>query len=182
MTSAEAKQALRREIRAKVRALSESEKRTLDAGLLRALQAHPWLREADTVLLYCSMPEEPDTRGLLDWLLAAGRTAALPVCGENGEMQFCCLRSTEELAAGAYGIPEPTGREVPVLTPKSLCIVPGLAFTADGKRMGKGGGYYDRYLAAHPGLRTIGLTYRCLLQETLPCEAHDRCVDAIITD
>ena len=77
-------------------------------------------------------------------------------------------------AAGRLRDPRsrPAGKSL-CITERTLCIVPGLAFTRDGKRLGKGGGYYDRYLAAHPGLRTMGLTYRCLLQERIPCEAHD---------
>ena len=97
-------------------------------------------------------------------------------------MEFYAIRSMEELRPGAYGILEPGIRRKIKITKKTLCIVPGLAFTRDGKRLGKGGGYYDRYLAAHPGLRTMGLTYRCLLQERIPCEAHDRPVDVVITE
>lgn len=180
MTELDAKKALRREIRTQLRALTD--RSALDVRLLEAVLAHPWMAEADTVLLYCSMPEEPDTRALLARLLQDGRCAALPVCDTAGQMAFYRIRSLDELQPGAYHIPEPVGREEPLLTRDSLCIVPGLAFAKDGSRLGKGGGYYDRYLAAHPDLRTIGLTYRCLLQEEIPCEAHDRRVDAVITD
>ena len=86
------------------------------------------------------------------------------------------------LVSGAYGIPEPCGREVPDITAQTICIVPGYAFAADGMRLGKGGGYYDRFLAEHPALFTLGLTYAFLLQEEIPCQEHDIGVNAVITD
>ena len=186
MTAAEEKKALRQAVRSLMRQLPEltnqEEKFILDVQMHRVAQEHPWLQEADLVLIYCSQRDEPDTRGIIGWLLYTGRRVALPVCEKDGIMEFYAIRSMEELRPGAYGILEPGIRRKIKITQKTLCIVPGLAFTRDGKRLGKGGGYYDRYLAAHPGLRTMGLTYRCLLQERIPCEAHDRPVDVVITE
>lgn len=180
MSIAEDKAALRQRIRALRRALTD--KTALDAALYANVQAHAWVQEADLVLAYVSGQYEPDTRKLIDWLLSEGRPLALPVCEGAGEMRFYMLHSREELHPGAYGIPEPTGREPVILTERTLCIVPGLAFTEQGERLGQGGGYYDRFLQAHPGLRTMGLTYQCLMQTALPCEVHDCRVDVVITD
>ena len=135
-----------------VRDIPKEQRFRMDMALHRNLLEHPWLHEADTILSYCSTREEPDTHWIIGWGLGNGKTVALPVCLEDGVME------------------------------KTLCIVPGYAFTPDGKRLGKGGGYYDRFLAAHPGLRTIGLSYAQLLQAELPCEIHDIGVDAVITD
>ena len=74
------------------------------------------------------------------------------------------------------------GTQPPDITEKTVCIVPGYAFTPDGRRLGKGGGYYDRFLAKYPEIRTLGLTYSVLLQEDIPTEPHDIVVDAVITD
>ncbi len=175
----EAKQALRRAIREQLRQL-RPEKAQLDAKLLARLKVHPWVQAADTVLLYYAVGDEPDTRQFLTWLAAQGIPAALPVCGKDGSMQFCLYHG--ELVKGTFGIPVPPGRESPVLTEHTLCLVPGMAFSPDGKRLGRGGGYYDRFLAAHTGLRTAGVTYRCLLRETIPCEIHDCRVDTVITE
>lgn len=177
MTIAEEKKALRTVLRAR-----NTRMPALDSRLLCQVQAHPWMQEADVILAYCSCGAEPDTRALLQWLLETGRQTALPVCESKGMMQFYLLQDLADLQTGAYGIPEPTGRVCPVLTDKTLCIVPGLAFTADGKRLGQGGGYYDRFLAAHPGLRTMGITYWCRLRETVPCEVHDSKVDVVVTE
>lgn len=174
------KVALRQKLREKRKNISGRE--VFDRLLLQHVLVHPWMQEADTVLLYYSGRYEADTHALLDRVLAAGKNAALPVCGADGAMQFYLLHHTEELQPGAYGIPEPSGREVPVLTEKTLCIVPGVAFSKHGERLGQGGGFYDRFLQLHPALRTMGLTYQCLLQDTLPCEAHDCRVDVVMTD
>ena len=186
MTAAEEKKALRKRIREQMRQLPElvnqEEKFILDIRMHRAAQAHPWLQEADLVLIYCSQRNEPDTRGLIGWLLYTGRHVALPVCERDGIMEFYLIRSMEELRPGAFGILEPVTRMKPVLTDTTLCIVPGLAFSRDGTRLGKGGGFYDRFLAKHPGLRTMGLTYRCLLQEHIPCEIHDHPVNVVVTE
>ena len=75
---------------------------------------------------------------------------------------------------------EPTGDERPSC-PRPLMLVPGLAFTADGVRLGKGGGYYDRYLAAHPCIR-IGVCPSACLAGWLPAEAYDIPVDEVVTE
>ncbi len=177
MTLAEEKKTLRTALRAQYTRMPE-----LDSRLLCQVKAHPWVQEADVILLYVSFGTEPDTRALLQWLHETGRQIALPVCEMEGMMQFYLLHDFDELWVGAFGIPEPAGRVSPVVTDRSLCIVPGLAFTADGKRLGQGGGYYDRFLAAHPKLRTMGITYQCRLRETVPCEVHDCKVDIVMTE
>ena len=182
MDTKDEKQSLRRHIREQLKVLSTAEKAALDAALSAQVTAYPAFREADALLCYVSLSFEPDTRRLIEAAWALGKQTAFPVCGAPGEMQFYLAASWDEFAVGAYGISEPIGREQLVLTEKTVCIVPGFAFTTDGKRLGKGGGYYDRFLEAHPSLRTLGLTYECLLQTKIPCEGHDIGVNAVITD
>ena len=178
----DAKQALRRHIRAQLKALAPAEKAALDAALAANVTVHPDFRNADTLLCYAALPFEPDTRAIIEAAWAQGKQTAFPVCGTAGEMAFYLADTWNKLTPGAYNIPEPTGRECPVLTARTLCLVPAFAFTPDGRRLGKGGGYYDRFLAAHPEIPTIGLTYAFLLQEDIPCEAHDIGVKAVLTD
>ena len=174
---------LRRKIRAWRRSLSPEEKQKLDMLLFENVFAHPWMQEADTILIYCSIPEEPNTQRIIDRLLSEGVPVALPVCLESGIMRFYLLHNRDELQTGNYyNIPEPMGRDEPILTEKTVCLVPALAFTAKGERLGQGGGYYDRFLEQYPELRTIGMTYQAILQESLPCEEHDFPVKAVITD
>ena len=64
----------------------------------------------------------------------------------------------------------------------SVCIIPGLAFTEDGGRLGYGGGYYDEFILANPQLYTIALAYEELIVQQLPLMQHDLKVDLIVTE
>ncbi len=182
MAILEEKKKLRSQLRILRRAIQPKRRAVLDEAMLHQVLRFSWYREADTVLLYASCGGEPDTLALIRTALRDGKAVALPRCLADGRMEFILIASMEELSAGAYGILEPVGSHYPILTEQSLCIVPGVAFNSKGARLGQGGGYYDRFLAEHPQLRTVGLCYTDLLQETIPCEAHDCRVDAVITE
>lgn len=182
MGLAEEKKALRTALRRRRREMPEQERRPLDDAIFRNVMQSGWFRSADTLLLYVSCGGEADTVRILAEALRLGKCVAVPKCGENGVMQFYCIGSMDELAAGAYGILEPTGTQQPVITSQTVCIVPGVAFTRRGERLGQGGGYYDRFLELHPMMQTVGICYSCMLQPELPCEAHDRRVDIVVTE
>ena len=82
-------------------------------------------------------------------------------------------------------VPDPYGRAQPPAEAEEIepevVFVPLLAFTADGHRLGQGGGHYDRWLAAHPGALAIVLAWDCQLLENLPTEPHDRPLAAVVT-
>jgi 5-formyltetrahydrofolate cyclo-ligase len=83
------------------------------------------------------------------------------------------------------GQPAPYGGLQPPATAEELtvdlAIVPLLGFTAEGQRLGQGGGHYDRYLAEHPAVIPIGIGWDCQLVEALPLEPHDRPLRAVVT-
>ncbi len=182
MTIAEEKQKLRSRLRSLRRSIQPEERAALDKGILRQVLGFLWYREADTLLLYASCGGEPDTLQLIRTALDDGKAVALPRCLAAGQMEFILIQSMDDLSAGAYGILEPVGSQHPNLTERSLCLVPGVAYTNTGVRLGQGGGYYDRFLAEHPQLRTAGLCYTDFLQESIPSEAHDCRVNAVITE
>lgn len=178
----DAKQQLRSVLRRRRRELSPDVRREMDERIFQKVVHSDWFRRADTLLLYISCKGEPDTQRILQEAFAQNKQVAVPRCLADGIMEFIRIGSLSDLEAGAYGIPEPTGSEQLVLTDRTVCLVPAVGFTADGKRLGQGGGYYDRFLAAYPHLQTAGICYQCCLCEDLPCEAHDRTVDIVITD
>lgn len=108
------------------------------------------LRPARTVALYCALPDEPATEGVLQGWASSKRLVVPRV--EGDAMRFFDY-DAETLVRGAFGIAEPgaVGRECPPGR-IDLIVVPGTAFTEAGARMGRGRGYYDRYLA-QPGFR-----------------------------
>ena len=100
-------------------------------------------------------------------------------------MRFFEIHSRADLISGTFGILEPILRQgIVEVSPSedSLMILPGVAFDADGRRLGYGGGYYDRYLEHVPGCRRLGLAYACQIADVLPQEVSDIAADMVITE
>lgn len=154
-----------------------------DRRITERLLSEDAIKNADVVLMYASFGTETDTWGLAEQLLERHIALAYPRCGENSEMTFHIVTSVRQLSAGKYGICEPDASlPQPSLTERSVCIVPGLAFTEKGGRLGYGGGYYDRFLAAHKILNRIALSYEELTVTELPLMTHDIRTDIIVTE
>lgn len=138
-------------------------------------------RNADTILLYASFGTEIDTLFMAEELMKTHITA-FPVSHENGIMTFHIVHSLDQLHKGMYGIYEPDiSLPQPVINDHTICILPGLAFTKDGSRLGYGGGYYDRFLEKYPQINKTALTYEELITENLPVMPHDIKADYIVT-
>ncbi|MBQ8010450.1 MAG: 5-formyltetrahydrofolate cyclo-ligase [Oscillospiraceae bacterium] len=182
MGFAEEKKALRTALRRKRREIPDDVRKPLDEAIFRNVIQSRWFLEADTLLLYVSSKGEADTIRIIEEAHRLGKQVAVPKCGENGRMDFFLIGSMADLAEGAYGILEPTGTQQPKITDKTVCIVPAVAYTSEGARLGQGGGYYDRFLEEYPKMRTVGICYSCMLLPELPCEVHDRRVDAVLTE
>lgn len=154
-----------------------------DSRIAERVLAHIKVKEADTVLLYASFGTETDTRQIADALWESDIPVAFPRCGKNREMTFHLVRSREMLLRGSYGIPEPPeSLPCPEITEKTLCIVPGLAFTEKGGRLGYGGGYYDSFIQKYPYIYTIAIAYDGLVLDSLPLEEHDIPMNEIVTE
>ncbi len=161
----------------------ELKSQSLDAAIAEKLLSAERLRQADTVLLYASFGSEVDTWKTAEALLFAGKKLAFPKCGENRHMTFHTVTSLSQLKEGKYGISEPdSALPQPIINEYTVCIVPGLAFTPDGGRLGYGGGFYDRFLADNPGIYTIALAFDAMIVDELPLSAHDLKVDSIVTE
>lgn len=166
--------------------LPRSVREAADAGIAERLLAIPEVKAAPVVLSYVSFGSEVDTLDVIGGLLAQGRRVAVPRCDEAAHsMAFYEIRSLSELAPGAHGILEPLAAKVPLRTSEmvgSACMVPGLTFDASGRRIGYGGGYYDRFLAFYPGHK-VGLCRSCQLScVELPHDANDVPVDFVVTE
>ena len=137
--------------------------------------------DAQTVMAYVGVGSEPDTTGLIELLRASGITVVLPRV-EGDCIVAARHQSSADLIIGRYGIPTPTGSAVEPVT-IDVVVVPGLAFTGGGHRLGQGGGFYDRFLPLlRPDATTIGVCFREQLVEQLTTEPHDRRVDLVISD
>ena len=176
------KQRIRQETRLVSGSLTPEYRREASREITRQVLALPDWKQACTVMLYCSLPEEPDTRMLMDTALREGKTLLLPRCPETGRMEALPVRSPEELIPGALGIPEPpVPQEGTVIPEPDLIIVPCMTASPGGVRLGHGAGYYDRFLAEHSG-KTVCLCFRALMRADLPAEDTDIPMDYVITD
>lgn len=155
------------------------------------LLASPWWREADVVLAFLAMPGEPDPRALVAAARAEGKPVAAPVI-EGGELAFRLIAGDPDLLPrDRRGIPQPDPAWPPwqpdPAAPRVLVATPGLAFDPAGNRLGRGRGYYDRFLARlceAPGIRAAAVGF-CLDEQVVDAVPHgdgDRRVDAIVTD
>jgi 5-formyltetrahydrofolate cyclo-ligase len=139
--------------------------------------------EHSVVGLYHANPYEAPTRGYAKWFFENSRHVALPRFAARGApMHFHFWRDPYEdsdLELGPYGHLQPSADAEPANP--NLVIVPLLAFTTEGARLGQGGGHYDRWLADNPAVTPVGLAWDSQLVDTLPDEPHDRLLSAIVT-
>ncbi|HIQ91976.1 MAG TPA: glutamate-5-semialdehyde dehydrogenase [Candidatus Copromonas avistercoris] len=175
------KAVLRKEMKERLKGLSEGGKRELDKALCRRLLSLPEFSAPCTVYAYASLSWEPDTWEILKALLSRGFRLALPRV-EGREMRFYFVPDLKELSQSSMKIWEPKADAVPADDPEALVLVPGMAFSREGARLGKGGGFYDRFLAAEPDHKTIALAYGFQLMEQIPTGVYDRPVDQIVTE
>lgn len=133
--------------------------------------------------LYHAASAEAPTAGYARFFFETGYQIALPrLSAEPGLMEFRAHTDPfqeSDLERGPHDLMQPPA-DAPALTPDAV-FVPLLAFTEAGHRLGQGGGYYDRWLAAHPGVTAIGLGWDMQLLGEVPSEAHDINLDAVIT-
>ncbi|MFA6219818.1 MAG: 5-formyltetrahydrofolate cyclo-ligase [Erythrobacter sp.] len=133
--------------------------------------------------LYRANPFEAPAFSYARFFFERGHALALPrFASREAPMAFAAFIDPFEesdLEVGPYGMLQPTADAPPCAPP--MLFVPLIGFTAQGARLGQGGGHYDRWLAAHPKTTAIGLAWDCQLVEHLPSEPHDRPLTAIVT-
>lgn len=146
---------------------------------IKKLQENFEFKQAKTIMIYYSLPDEVNTHGLIHEMLGYKRII-LPIV--MGIKAFPVeLLSENQLAEGPFHIMEP--QNSCVFTEKiDLIVVPGVAFNRQGHRLGRGKGYYDGLLAHYPDVQKIGLCFDFQIVETIPTEQHDIIMDKIITD
>jgi len=139
---------------------------------------------ATVLMLYAPIQGETDCTAIARAAWRDGKTVLLPkVRPAQRQMIAVACRSLEETVVGAYGIREPAGNEPWPIEDIDFIVVPALAYDRKGNRLGRGGGFYDRFLAG-PGLRavTCGLAFAEQLVEELPVQPNDYPVDIVVTD
>lgn len=173
------KKALRAEIRAKKRAMTAQEIEEKSAALAKAFYETAEYKNAKTIYGYLPYNQEVRTTQMLAHALADGKQVAVPkVYGD--EMKFILLSDLSQVAKGYAGIPEPVADGPVAADPTALVLMPGLAFDPEGHRLGYGGGFYDKFLAAEPDHPTLALCYDFQMLPHLDTESYDIPVDRVL--
>jgi 5-formyltetrahydrofolate cyclo-ligase len=183
-----AKAALRAEALTAVRALTAHERAEAAESALAQLSEWQAWRNAKVVALFCGKSDEIDSEGIVRAALAAGKTVLLPRVADEAagrpRMEMVPVRDYDrDLREGAFGILEPERELTAEGAPEpELILIPGAAFDERGGRVGRGKGFYDRYLEGRTALRA-GLAYEAqVVRKKLPLEAHDQLLDALVTE
>lgn len=137
-------------------------------------------------VLHCyasSLPGEVGTDQLIVRAINQRMRVICPRVRPHGQLEHREISHPSQLVEAAFGLREPDPEVASPVDPRlaDLIVVPGIAFTQDGRRLGMGGGYYDRFLADHSAPR-IGLAYELQLMDALPRSEHDQSVDLIVTE
>ena len=196
---AEAKREARQRAREIRDGMTPAEIAEASRQITQKVLALPQFREARVIMSYVSMEREPDTREILRAAMAAGKRVLIPRCLDREHMEAVPFEGFEKLRPGRMGILEPAddrnkvgggkkdeadlaegATEERTLEPE-LILVPCVAATRDGKRLGHGAGYYDRFLAGRPGKR-VCLCFGKLLMDDLPVGERDERMDLVITE
>ena len=178
-TPAQEKARLRQFLKQKRRELPQRLRPEYDRAIRERLLEQAAL--AGTVFCYVSTEMEVDTRGIIDCLRRSGITVLIPRIFNRDKMIAVEFGGWHSLGVGQLGILTPdTEKEWP--GEADLCITPGLGFTPDGRRIGYGRGYYDKWFAARPRSARVALCYECQIVDDMPVTGTDVRVQKIITE
>ena len=193
------KKNIRRTVRERRQALTYGQEEAGSGQILSYVRSLPEYREAEVIYCYVDYNHEVKTWPVMEQAMADGKQVAVPrVDGET--MEFYRITGKEDLEPGYSGILEPkeglpvvsdggkaaggrggrAGESAPV--GRALFLMPGVAFDRDHHRVGYGGGFYDRYLEAHPGLVTAALAYECQMFDAVPFEEFDILPQILVTE
>lgn len=173
----------KREFRAKLKALEETREPVADAMIMRRVRGLSEYQKAACVLLYLSIGHEVDTYQLIEQAFSDGKRVCVPRCYTEGIMDAVEISSLSELNPGMYGILEPDVN-APAFDAGQLdlILVPAMAFDRARNRLGRGAGYYDRFLERAEQAVTVGVCRSTRLFDCVPHEPHDKKVDILITE
>ena len=178
-----AKAALRRQIRDVLSEMKNSSRAEASAKACSLLASQSIWKSADSVLFYAPLPEELNVWPLVEVALGAGKVVALPRFNPETQRYTACRVSDlgGEVLSGQFGIREPSAHCQEVsLNRLDLILVPGVAFDALGHRLGRGKGYYDRFLSVATGTR-CGVAFDEQIVSEVPLAPHDVHLNCILT-
>ena len=177
----EDKKSVRAEVRRRIKLLSDTEKRAAAATIFAKVEAQEVFASAECVALFVAMWDEVPTTEVLERWRKMGKRVVVPRV--EGDVMRYYDYHPDKMAVGAFGIIEPVGEVEVAADAIDLMIVPARAFTLQGDRLGRGGGFYDKYMSLE-GFRAVkyGVAFSCQIFDSLPTDPHDIPVDGLFTN
>ncbi len=182
-TPSETKRALRAELSARRARLGADERAAHAEAIAARIDGLPAFRDAGTIALYAAMGAEVDATRLTGAALVRGVRVVFPRAVPGSRRLAFAVCDPADLVRGPFGAAEPPPGAPEVDLAEIGCVVlPGVAFSLDGLRLGRGGGHYDATLAAMPAAARVGVSFEAQLVPALPREPHDARLDAVVTE
>lgn len=174
----EDKKSIRQEVRRRIKLMSEELKHEESEAVFSAIEAMPLFDEVECIALFAAMWDEVPTTHVLERWREIGKRVVVPRV--EGDIMRYYDYHPDRMTEGAFGIIEPVGDVEVAASDIDLMIVPARAFTPEGDRLGRGGGFYDKYMAL-PGFRAVkyGVAFGCQIFDSLPTDPHDIPVDRL---
>jgi len=175
------KKEIRQQVLKMRRDMTEEQVMELSELICNKIRETAAYKEAEKICLYMPIDNEVDVTMLAHQAWTEGKSLWLPKT--NGTvMDFFKFDQDTSFVTGAYGMLEPVSEEVLEMDGRTLVLMPGVAFSYEGGRIGYGGGYYDKYLHGHTECKTIAVCYGFQILDELPLEEHDVKPDMIICE
>ncbi len=177
---------LRKKLRQSLAGLPVSQIKTKSAKIARKVLAQTYFQTAKNILIYVALPREVQTQELILKAMALKKNIFVPCINQKTlRMEIYQVKDwKKDLCCGSYGILEPRSIKKRKGNPKKmdLMVLPGLGFDKKGGRLGRGAGYFDRFLAKAGKVKKIGIAFREQIVKKIPMAAHDVRIDGVITD
>ena len=176
------KKRMRKRVRSLERALCAEYKAQADRLMGFRLMGLPEYKEAKTVFAFVGLEREINTSPWIAEMLKGGRRVCVPLCRGEGEMSLKLIKGLDELRPGTWGILEPS-ECAPDVSPDEvdLALIPCASCSRDGRRLGQGGGYYDRFLKDFKGSSVL-VCREALMRDDIPMEAHDAVIPLVVSE
>ncbi|HII95284.1 MAG TPA: 5-formyltetrahydrofolate cyclo-ligase [Candidatus Methanofastidiosum sp.] len=177
------KSELRARIKEEMANLNYAKKDIMDEKIRNSIYSLKEYRLANIIFTYVSKDKEVDTIDLISHSITLGKAVCVPLTKkDNNSLEIREIKDLVDLKIGNFDILEPN-KNTKITNPEEieLLFIPGLAFGVRCERLGRGGGYFDRFLMSSRGLK-VGLAYEFQIFDSLPVEKHDIKMDMIITN
>ena len=178
------KKTVRLEIKEKLKKLNQRELHKFHKEINSHISNSRLFLEGKVIMAYLAVPGEASVDASISTALSMGKTVCVPfILEEEGQMQAVRLVSLKKLGTDRFGIRTPQ-EPVEVIAPEDidLVLVPGLGFTAQGDRLGKGKGYYDRYLPRCRNAVALGVAFEAQRVPEAAADEQDRQLDGFVTE